>query len=102
MLIQVPESFGGTLALGGAFVIGWALHATVVTGRAALLDPLPLLAMAAGSALVVVGYRLDPAFDPSELVDADDADDEESFDEEWSPLEEEWLDDRERDESGER
>lgn len=102
MELQVPESIGGTVALGGAFAIGWALHVTLVTGRAALLDPLPLLALGAGSALVAVGYRLDRRFEPSELVDVDEDDDEETFDEDASPLEEEWLEDRERDDTYER
>lgn len=99
---RVPHSFGSAVSLAGAFAIGWALHVSLVTGEAALLDPAPVLATLLGLGLVATGRAMERRFDPSTLVpDSEGAEeeDEEAFDGELSPVDEEMLAGRERDES---
>ena len=100
--METPDSWGTAVSLAGGVAVGWALNATLVAGRAGLADPVPLAALALGVALVYAGVRLRQGFDPTELVSFPEEDDEEGFDETFSPLEEEWLEDRERDDSRER
>lgn len=98
---RVPSSFGTTLGLAGAVLAGWGLHATVVTGQAAITDPQPLLALVSGALLSVAGARIHTRFDPSAYVTPPEDSDAE-FDEERSPVQEEWLDGRERDDPHDR
>jgi len=100
--VRTPDSWGTAVSLAGGVAVGWALNAALVAGRADLGDPLPLAALALGVALVYAGVRLRQGFDPAELVSFPEEDDEEGFDEELSPLQEDWLEDRERDDSHER
>lgn len=97
---RIPHSLGSVVLLTGAFAVGWAAHVTVVTSQAGLLDPAPVFATLGGVALIALGRRLERQFDPSAFVrgDEEDDEDEESFDEELSPLGEEQLEGLERDE----
>lgn len=95
---RIPHSLGSVVLLTGAFAVGWAVHVTLVTSQAGLLDPAPVFATVGGAALIALGRRMERHFDPSAFVRGDeDEDDEESFDEELSPLEEGQLAGLERD-----
>lgn len=95
---HVPRSFGSALLLGGAFAIGWVLHQVFVLETMALTAPVSVFVGLAGLGLIVLGRRLERAFDPSMFV-PESPDDEDEFDESLSPLDEDALDGRERDDS---
>lgn len=108
MPARIPRLFGSVLLLLGAFAIGGVLHQSLVKGEFALTSPPAVFGFVAGVVLIVVGNRLEQAFDPSDYVPAsedgnEEKADEEGFDEELSPVPSERLEGREKDESyGER
>lgn len=99
---RIPHSFGSAVVLAGAFAIGWAIHVSVVTGEAGILDPGPVLGALVGLGMIAVGRAMERRFDPSAFVpDEEDEDDEEAFDERLSPVDDGMLAGRERDDPDE-
>lgn len=96
----VPRAFGSGLLLLGAFAVGGVLHGVAVEGSLDPLSPLAVGGVLLGAVSILVGWRLERAFDPSAYVpDGEEADEgEESFDEELSPVSAEALAEREADE----
>lgn len=101
MDLRMPNLFGSTLLLLGAFVLGEAFHRTLVQGTLAPTSPAFVFAMLLGGLLVYAGYRLEEGFDPSEYVpdDEDEEEEEAEFDESMSPLDADQLEGRDKDES---
>lgn len=100
MDLRMPNLFGSTLLLFGAFVVGELLHRTLVQGTLAPTSPAFVLGMGLGALVIYAGYRLEHGFDPSKYVPDDEEDEEEEeFDEAMSPLDADQLEGRERDES---
>lgn len=94
---RVPYTFGSTLLLIGAFVVGGALHEAFVQGSVGVTSPLFVLGLVVGSVVVYTGWRIEREFDPSEMVPGDE--EEEEFDEAASPISASDLEGRERDDS---
>ena len=97
---RIPYSFGSILILVGAFGIGSVLHEAFVKGAMDISSPIAVFGIVAGCGLIVAGRHVERRFDPSEYVDAEEGSGEEDeFDEDISPIQSEWLEGRERDES---
>lgn len=98
---RIPHTLGSVVTLTGAFAVGWVLHQVFVESVLALTSPVAILGALGGLAVIAIGRRLERGFDPSEfVVDPEpDEDDEESFDERFSPVSEEMMAGRERDDS---
>lgn len=99
---RIPASLSSSLLLLGAFSIGWMLHQTLTRGTLSLTSPIAVAALLGGVLLVGLGYRLKVRFAPAEFVSGGTTRDEEEYDEEVSPLKEEWLDGLDRDDSYDR
>ena len=99
---RIPYSFGSAVMLAGAFAVGWVLHQVFVRGTLSVTAPPSVIGLALGLALIAVGRALERRFDPSSYVTRPpDDDDEEAFDEDYSPLSAGDLEGYERDEARE-
>lgn len=97
---RVPATFGAVFTVSGAFAIGWAIHQVFIQGTLGPTSPPAVFATAIGAFAIWFGRRLERGFDPSSfVVDTEDDEDEEEFDERFSPVSEEMLEGRERDDS---
>lgn len=98
---RIPNFFGSTLLLFGAFVIGEGLHRVFIQGTLAPTSLPFVLALGFGGLLLYAGWRLENKFDPSTYVPEaeDEAEDDEEFDESMSPIDADQLAGRERDDS---
>lgn len=96
---RIPNLFGSTLLLFGAFVIGEALHRVIIRDTLAPTSLPFVLALGIGGLLLYAGYRLENKFDASAYVPDDEEDDDEEFDESMSPLDADQLENRDRDDS---
>lgn len=94
---RVLSTFGSVFLLSGAFAIGWVFHQVLVERTIAPTAPAALIGGLVGLLAILVGRRLEQGFDPSSfIVDPEDEDDE-RFDERFSPVDEDMLAGRERD-----
>ena len=98
---RIPHTFGSALTLAGAFAIGWVLHQVFVRQMMSIVAPASVIVSLAGVGLILVGRSLERRFDPSEFVVdvAENEEDEEEFDEEFSPLSESDFEGYERDDT---
>lgn len=94
---RIPHSFGSGFLLAGAFAIGWVLHQVFVLETMAITAPLAVFVTLVGLGFIALGRQLERRFDPSMFV-PEDQKDEEEFDEEFSPLDAEDLEEYEADE----
>lgn len=97
---RIPYTLGSVVTLTGAFMIGWVLHQVLVQSTLAPTAPGAILVGVGGLLVIAVGRRIERGFDPSEfVVDSDSEENEESFDENLSPIDDEMMEGRERDDS---
>ena len=95
---RIPHALGSVVTLTGAFMIGWVLHQVFVQNALDPTAPGAVLVGLGGLLAVAVGRRIERGFDPAAyVVDPEPEDDEEEFDETFSPVSEEMLEGRERD-----
>lgn len=104
MKLSIPAAFGSGLSLFGAFAVGAVLNEVVVKGTTAASSPFAVGGTLLGLAMIAVGLYLERKFNPSKHVPDDEQEDEDEeaeaeFDEEFSPIDEEMLEGRDRDES---
>jgi len=104
MRLSIPAAFGSGLSLFGAFAVGAVLNEVVVKGTTAATSPFAVGGTLLGLAMIAVGLYLERTFNPSQHVpddeaEAEDGDGEAEFDEKFSPVDEEMLEGRERDDS---
>jgi hypothetical protein len=93
---------GGTAVLVGAFGIGWVLHRSFVVGDLGIASPVAVATLALSVVAIVVGRRLETAWDPRSVLPEEPTGEdgsEDDFDAEASPLDEGSLEGYERDES---
>lgn len=99
---RIPYTLGSVVTLTGAFMVGWVLHQVLVKGTLDPTHPASVLVGLAGLLAIAAGRRIERGFDPSAfVVDPEPEEDEEEFDEDLSPVSEEMLDGRERDDARE-
>lgn len=97
---RIPHTLGSVITLTGAFMVGWVLHQVFVQDAFAPTAPAAVFVGFGGLLAIAVGRRLERGFDPSWFVLDPEPDDEEAeFDEDLSPVDEEMLAGRERDDS---
>lgn len=95
---RIPHALGSAVTLTGAFMVGWVLHQVLVQGALDPTAPAAVLVGIGGLVVIAVGRRIERGFDPSDyVVDPEPEEDEEEFDERFSPVSEEMLEGRERD-----
>lgn len=95
---RIPNMLGSVFTILGAFGIGWVLHQVVVQEALAPTAPASVLATVGGLVAIAIGRRIERGFDPADYVyDPDPEEDDEEFDEAYSPLSEEQLEGLERD-----
>ncbi|HKL30071.1 MAG TPA: hypothetical protein VJ898_12515 [Natrialbaceae archaeon] len=93
---------GGTAVLVGAFGIGWVLHRSFFVGDLGIASPAAVITLALSAVAIVVGRRLETAWDPTSVLPEEPTAEDESeddFDAEFSPLDDDSLEGYERDES---
>ena len=102
MDVRIPRVFGSVATLLGAFAVGWVLHQVLVRNALAPTAPAAVLVGLGGLVAIAAGRRLERGFDPSAYVpDPEASEDDEEFDETLSPVDEDALAGRERDDSRE-
>lgn len=99
---RITASLSSSLLLMGAFSIGWMLHQTLIRGTLSLTSPIAVAALLGGGILVCLGYRLKDRLAPGEFISGGTTRDDEEYVEEVSPLNEEWLDGLDQDDSYDR
>ncbi|MFB6360540.1 MAG: hypothetical protein ABEH59_04390 [Halobacteriales archaeon] len=95
---RIPRSFGSGFLLAGAFAIGWVLHQVFVQETMAFTAPVSVIVTLIGLGCIAIGRRLEREFEPSVFVPADEDEEDDSFDEELSPLDAEDLEEYDPDE----
>lgn len=93
---RIVYGLGSILLLTGAFAIGGVLHRVFVIGTLALTSPVAVLGLLVGVVLIAVGYRLEKRHRDVLNPEESEADDE--FDEEYAPFDESDMEGYERDE----
>ena len=98
---RIPHTLGSVVTLTGAFAVGWVLHQVFVQQALEPTAPAAVFGTVGGLLAIVLGRRVERGFDPSAFVtdtEPEEADDD-AFDEDFSPVNEEMLAGRERDDS---
>jgi hypothetical protein len=97
---RIPYTLGSVVTLTGAFMVGWVLHQVFVESAFGPTHPAAVLVGLGGLLAIAAGRRIERGFDPSAFVrDPEPEEDEAEFDEDFSPVSEEMLEGRERDDS---